>query len=206
MPDISGTPASPRTFSQAEKNKVTEFFFRLGNVYGAGKISREWPDENALKMAKREHGSEIVRFSDAEIHQAFQRLKAARIRDEGRQLDFPSVPNVLRFAREARLDSLGLPSESSAFQQAIGNCQDRHPAVVFTLRNMGSESFALRRSSQKEAAMLFSKEWDKTIQHVVKGGKLPDIEPQIAERPEASKEATRKAAEKGMELLKGIFE
>ena len=41
-------------------------------------MERQWPDDESMKLAKREYAAEIVRFSREQIHNGFERLKAAR--------------------------------------------------------------------------------------------------------------------------------
>ena len=203
----SGTTTKPAIFSREEQEKVARFFFRLGNIYGSAQVKREWPTDEAMKMAKREYAAEIIKFSDIEIHKGFERIKAAKSQGNfnARELDFLSVSVVLRYIREFRLDNLDLPGDEQAFQQAVGNARERHPAVIFTLRNMGTQSFNLRRSDEKTARDMFTKGWAKTVQLVVDGGEIPEPEKQIPERPEGTEAGRKEAAKTALSELRGMF-
>lgn len=116
-------------------------------------------------------------------------------------------PNPIEFRNLCfpTTDELGLPSDDQAFQQAVGNVSDRHPAVIFTLRNMGGESFRLRRTDEKTALAMFKKQWVETVQFVSDGGELPEPEKQIPERPQGTEAGCKKAAHSALAELRGIF-
>jgi hypothetical protein len=102
-------------------------------------------------------------------------------------------------------DELGLPAEKQAFQQAVGNAKERHPAVIFTVRNMGSESFSLRRADEKTAMAMFRKQWIQTVQFVADGGELPEPEKLIPERPQGTEAGRQKAGAKALAEMRGMF-
>jgi hypothetical protein len=68
-------------------------------------------------------------------------------------------------------EDIGLPSLDEAFQQAIGNRTEKHPAVVHTLRHL--DSYALRRMPGADAQRAFARAWQKTIGEIAAGGELP---------------------------------
>ena len=82
-------------------------------------------------------------------------------------------PNALAFRALCipRGEDLGFPSLDEAFQQAIGNRTEKHPAVVHTLRHL--DSYALRRMPGGDAQRLFATAWQKTIDEIAAGGELP---------------------------------
>ena len=86
----------PRIFNPDEKDRVGYFFLRLGNIYGAGQMERQWPDDESMKLVKREYAAEIVRFSREQIHNGFERLKTAR---EQGEYEFINVDAAIGFIK-----------------------------------------------------------------------------------------------------------
>lgn len=82
-------------------------------------------------------------------------------------------PNALAFRALCipRGEDLGFPSLDEAFQQAVGNRTEKHPAVVHTLRHL--DSYALRRMPGADAHRAFARAWQKTIDEIAAGGELP---------------------------------
>ena len=117
-------------------------------------------------------------------------------------LDWP--PSALAF-RDLCLptsEDLGLPSDDDAFNQAVGNASEKHPSVIHTLRNMGDEVYKLRRSESGKAEKIFKKHWDKTVEHVMAGGELPEVEKQVEDKPV---KASAEVAENSLNDLKEMF-
>ena len=71
-----------RIFNADEKDRVGYFFLRLTNIYGSAMVKRAWPDDDSMKMAKREYAAAIVNYTREQIHKGFERLKAAREQGE----------------------------------------------------------------------------------------------------------------------------
>ena len=70
------------------------FFLRLGNVYGAAKMQSQWPDDQSLQMAKREHGKAIAKYSRNEIHEVFNALhKERQLGNE--KFDWPNIDAII---------------------------------------------------------------------------------------------------------------
>lgn len=118
---------------------------------------------------------------------------------------WPPNPIEFRSLCYPTMAELGLPSEEQAFQQAVGNVPDRHPAVIFTLRNMGSESFRLRRTDEKASRAMFNNQWVQTVQFMSDGGELPEPEKQIPERPQGTEAGRKKAAKHTLTALSEMF-
>lgn len=78
----------------------------------------------------------------------------------------------------------GLPSDDTAFSQATGVSTSKHPAVAYTLRNMGDSVFEMRRASAEAARAMFNPEWVKTVVYISEGGGLPDRAVEIEEKTE----------------------
>lgn len=68
-------------------------------------------------------------------------------------------------------EDIGFPSLDEAFQQAVGNRTEKHPAVIHTLRHL--DRYALRRMPGADAQRAFAKAWQKTIDDIAAGGELP---------------------------------
>lgn len=81
-------------------------------------------------------------------------------------------------------EDLGLPSETEALAQAVGASTGKHPAVVYTLRQMGNQVFELRRADSTRAIRMFAPWWAKTVEHVSAGGELPEKSIEIENQPQ----------------------
>ena len=119
---------------------------------------------------------------------------------------WPPNPIEFRALCLPQAEDLGLPGEDQAFAQAVGNVKERHPSVLLTMRNMGSDLFTLRHSDEKKARKMFADEWARTINFVANGGELPEPEKQIPERPQGTEEGRKKAGEKALGDMRGLFE
>ena len=104
-------------------------------------------------------------------------------------------PNPMQFLTLClpRGEDMGLPTEAEALRQATGASTQKHPAVSFTLRNMGDDVFALRRADSKTAAAMFGPHWAATIQHVMAGGELPEPELEIEHKHQRADKETGNA-------------
>ena len=115
-------------------------------------------------------------------------------------MDWP--PSALAF-RDLCLptsEDLGLPSDDDAFNQAVGNATEKHPAVIRTLRDM--DVHKLRTAEVGKAERLFKKHWDKTIEFVMAGGELPEVEKQVEDKPV---KASAEVAENSLNDLREMF-
>ena len=141
---------------------------RMGDLYG-----HKW--ESAF-------GSEPSEGWDAALHDIEpQMIKHGlmNLAESTKHRDWP--PSALEFRALClpRGEDMGLPTEAEALRQATGSSTQKHPAVSFTLRNMGDDVFALRRADSKTAASMFGPHWAATIKHVMAGGELPEPAPEI---------------------------
>ena len=112
-------------------------------------------------------------------------------------------PNPMQFLTLClpRGEDMGLPSEAEALRQATGSSTQKHPAVSFTLRNMG-DAFSLRRADSKTAASMFAPHWAATIQHVMAGGELPEPELEIEHNHQR---ADKEYAQAKLAEIKGLW-
>jgi len=169
-------------------------FRRLRTICTAWKQASEG-DVNAYAADyKRELLEALVRERVSDLRQIERGLA-------GVTSDF--LPNPSKFARSClpSPEELGIPSESEAFQQAIGNATVKHPAVVFTLRK--TDSWALKRAPADEAKRQWRDLWTATVRHVVDGGELPAKTLQIEDKPKPK--ASKDTAISAMDNLKGLF-
>lgn len=112
-------------------------------------------------------------------------------------------PNPMQFLTLClpRGEDMGLPSEAEALRQATGSSTQKHPAVSYTLRNMGDDVFALRRADSKAAAAMFGPHWAATIKHVMAGGELPEPELEIEHKHQRADKETGNAILAEMKAL-----
>jgi hypothetical protein len=82
------------TFSDEDKDVISYFFMRLQNVYGSLKIKTQWPDVEDLKMARREFGRVIARFSRENINEAFDLVHKER-RSGNDKFDWPNIDAII---------------------------------------------------------------------------------------------------------------
>ncbi len=66
---------------------------KLKNIYGNTYDAR-YPDEEAVKMAKREYGKQIGRHTREAIHEAYEELKRLK-QGGGKEYQFPDPDLVL---------------------------------------------------------------------------------------------------------------
>ena len=122
------------------------------NIFGhqfEGSFGREPSDEWSTILAG---------ITPKMIETGIERMKAA-----DKFQEWP--PNALAF-RALCLPSevdLGLPTAEEAFAQAVGNRphQQKHPAVVHTLRQI--DSYALRMADEATARKIWSSAWRDTV-------------------------------------------
>ena len=121
--------------------------------------------------------------------------------DDAKHRDWP--PSALEFRALClpRGEDMGLPTEAEALRQATGSATKKHPAVSYTLRNMGDDVFALRRADSKTAAAMFGPHWAATIKHVMAGGELPEPELEIEHKHQRADKETGNAILAEMKAL-----
>ena len=128
-----------QTFSDHEKDAVGYFFLRLTNAYGATKMQSQWPDD-ALKLAKREFGKRIGKYSREQIHEAME--LAHKEREIGNQrFDWPNIDAILGLiSNESAISgSWGAGAHKIWKPEQLldqGTKEDRHKAAVKALDEM----------------------------------------------------------------------
>ena len=91
---VSTTTPRQQIFSANDKDAIAYFFMRLQNVYGTAKMQTQWPDEQSLKLARREFGTEIAKFGRDQIDEAFQLVHKER-RSANPRFEWPSIDAIL---------------------------------------------------------------------------------------------------------------
>ena len=110
----SETTARPcETFNDDDKDAISYFFMRLQNVYGSAKMRVQWPDVEDLKMARREFGKMIAKFSRDQINDAFDSVHKER-RAGNEKFDWPNIDAVI-----------GLLTNEGAFTGSAGTLSHR---------------------------------------------------------------------------------
>ena len=80
-------------------------------------------------------------------------------------------------------EDYGLITLEASFQQGVGNDTNKAPETLYTLRSMTSdEVYRLRHEDSKKARLIWSQVYQNTIEHVINGGDLPEVELQIEKK------------------------
>lgn len=188
---------------QAKKMTVDDakfigmLFSQLKDVFPAWRAA--FPTIESEAGARREWALGLIDANCTTREQISRGMRKAR------QHAQPWLPSVGMFIEWCKADSaeLGLPSEEQAYQQAIGNASAKHPAVIFTLRQM-TDSYGFRMMPADKSKKLWANAWQQTINHVERGGKLPKPELQIEKKETpAEREESLKHIENIRKMLKG---
>lgn len=101
-------------------------------------------------------------------------------------------------------EDFGLPTVDEAFKQAVMRQTDKHPAVVYCLRQM-TDVVKFRESPTKEAEKIFNEAWAKTVQHVANGGELPEREKQIENKQTGDSVQNKQVGEQALAELRELM-
>lgn len=100
----SQTPTTRSTtgdrFTREQKVKTVLFFNRLQLIYGH-RFTVQWPDEQTVKLARREWAREIDSLGMEELEKALERAKVKLVEGDG-DFYWPDVGRILGLARESR--------------------------------------------------------------------------------------------------------
>ena len=114
-------------------------------------------------------------------------------------------PNVFEFRGLCEFVDYGLPSVNDAYSQAVNwsrlSIEEKHPAVLFTLRN-GLNQFNWLRLDADKSRKQFDQAWRETLAHVGAGGELQEIPKEITEQ---AGEKTKEGAEEGRLAMKNAL-
>ena len=121
-------------------------------------------------------------------------------------LDFPPTP--MRFANlcQPRAEDVGFPNDEMAYQQAIGNLPEKHPAVAYTRSLMGSTASLLNQMNDKAARSSFCSYYHDVISKVDGGFKIPlAIAEKISEMEKSKSPENLRQNKICMELMAKVY-
>ncbi|RWU21292.1 Replication protein P [Pseudomonas alkylphenolica] len=168
-------PVTAKQLPPGTAEVVNALFKELQAIFPAWK--QAWPDDDALKAAKR---SWIKAFVAAEINTLEQiRYGLLNCRQFGG--DFaPSVGKFIKWCQPTP-EMLGIPSHDKAFREALENSHPSragsrtwsHPAVRHAA--LQCELHNLADQVSEKASKIFDRAYDITIRMLVQGKPLEDI-------------------------------
>lgn len=80
-------------FSEAERDATAYFFLRLKNIYG-GKYLAAYPDEESVRLAKREWAKQIGQYSREDIDRMFDMVKQQQAKGD-EEYQWPNIGLIL---------------------------------------------------------------------------------------------------------------
>jgi len=83
-----------RSLDNDQKEMIAYFFMRMTNIFGPDKMKSTWPDEQSLKLARREYGLQIAKYSREELSGAFDLVHKER-RGNNRRFEWPNIDAIL---------------------------------------------------------------------------------------------------------------
>ena len=87
--------------------------------------------------------------------------------------DFPPTPMRFAILCQPRAEDVGFPDDKTAYQQAIGNLPEKHPAVAYTRSLMDSAASLLTQMNDKTARSTFLSYYHEVISKVANGFEIP---------------------------------
>ena len=144
---------------------VDHFWLKMAEIYG-GRFTSEMGD-----LPNDEWKGLFSRLNRIEIERGYKRMKT----DE-RFADWP--PTVIRFENlcKPRAEDLDLPDTDTAYQMAIGNHFQKHKAVAWTLKSMGSAAWNVKNSVEKISRGVWNNAYQKyAIDWLADGNIIPEI-------------------------------
>ncbi len=168
-------PVTAKQLPPGTAEVVNALFKELQAIFPAWK--QAWPDDDALKAAKR---SWIKAFVAAEIN-TLEQIRYGLL--NCRQFGGDFAPSVGKFIKwcQPTAEMLGIPSRDRAFREALensnpsraGNRTWSHPAVRHAA--LQCELHNLAGQVSEKASRIFDRAYDITIRLLVQGKPLEDI-------------------------------
>lgn len=96
QPETTTRPSTSE-FTDHERDSTAYFFLRLQNLYGS-RYTAQFPEQEDIRLAKREWARQIGRYTRDQIHQMFEdvkRIQAAGDRKLAERFDWPNVGAIL---------------------------------------------------------------------------------------------------------------
>lgn len=119
MQPSTTTPPRISEPTEQQRDSTAYFFLRLRTVYGAEYL-RHFPDEESVRLAKREWFEQIGQYSREDIDRAFAHVKHERIRgsDQYTWLEIGAVLAILgastwQTAAHKPFEQLALPDKAA---------------------------------------------------------------------------------------------
>ena len=125
----------------------------LSNRHGVARVPIDWKEA-------------IAPLSSKDIQRGWPRMKKEFP-------DFPPTPMRFAILCQPRAEDIGLPDDETAYQQAIGNLPEKHPAVAYTRSLMGSRASHLTEMNDKTARSTFLSHYHEVISKVDGGFEIP---------------------------------
>ena len=120
--------------------------------------------------------------------------------------DFPPTPMRFAILCQPRGEDIGFPDDETAYQQAIGNLPEKHPAVAYTRSLMGSMASLLTQMNDKTARSTFLSYYREVIGKVDDGFEIPFAIAETISKAENNKSPENLRQNKiFMELIAKIF-
>ena len=123
--------------------RLIELYAGLSNRHGVKRIPIDWHEA-------------IAPLSSKDIQRVWSRMKKEFP-------DFPPTPMRFAILCQPRAEDIGFPDDETAYQQAIGNLPEKHPAVTYTRSLMGSAAALLTQMNDKTARSTFLSYYHKSL-------------------------------------------
>jgi hypothetical protein len=133
--------------------RLIELYAVLSNRHGVARVPIDWKEA-------------IAPLSSKDIQRGWPRMKKEFP-------DFPPTPMRFAILCQPRAEDIGFPDDETAYQQAIGNLSEKHPAVAYTRSLMGSRASHLTEMNDKTARSTFLSHYHEVISKVDGGFEIP---------------------------------
>jgi len=133
--------------------RLIELYAVLSNRHGVARVPIDWKEA-------------IAPLSSKDIQRGWPRMKKEFP-------DFPPTPMRFAILCQPRAEDIGFPDDETAYQQAIGNLSEKHPAVAYTRSLMGSRASHLTEMNDKTARSTFLSHYHEVISKVDDGFEIP---------------------------------
>ena len=133
--------------------RLIELYAVLSIRHGVERVPRDWHEA-------------IAPLSSKDIQRVWPRMKKEFP-------DFPPTPMRFAILCQPRAEDVGFPDDKTAYQQAIGNLPEKHPAVAYTRSLMDSAASLLTQMNDKTARSTFLSYYHEVISKVDGGFEIP---------------------------------
>jgi hypothetical protein len=167
--------------------RLIELYAVLSNRHGVVRVPIDWNEA-------------IAPLSSKDIQRGWPRMKKEFP-------DFPPTPMRFAMLCQPRAEDIGFPDDETAYQQAIGNLPEKHPAVAYTRSLMGSRASHLAEMNDKTARSTFLSYYHEVISNVDGGFEIPlAITETVSEVENNKSPKNLRQNEICMELMAKVFE